>query len=218
MVSDINRGFFVLRARIDSLIFADGFESGDTERWSRRRGNAISIVSPGLDGSEHALAVAVDGSDKASVVVSNHPARENTFRASFLLDPNGVELGNNGVEVLRLVGKKLSVARLVLEPSGKRYRVSLWADDGGDEPVLIGSRRISPRKASRLTVEWTRASSASASDGTVALYKGKKRVAGDDKLDNRSQRIDTVELGLPGGSLDAVGGSFLVDAYESAPL
>ena len=221
VVSDINRGFFVLRARIDSLIFADGFETGDTRRWSSRRGKAVSVVSPGLDGTEHALAIAVDGTGSASAVVSKHPARESRFRASFLLHPNGVELGKKGVEILRLVGKKASVARLALEPAGKRYRVSLWASDGngdGDELTLIGSTKISPRRATRLRIEWTRASSGAAGDGTVALYKGKKRVADDDKLDNRSQRIDTVELGLPGGSLDAVGGSFLVDDYESAPL
>ncbi len=122
------------------------------------------------------------------------------------------------MEVLRLVGQRNTVARLVLEPAGKRYRVSLWADDGADEPTLIGSARISPRKATRLEIEWTRATGGSAKDGTVALFKGRKKAAGDDQLDNRSGRIDTVELGLPGGSLDAAGGSFLVDAYESAPL
>ena len=218
VVSDINRGLFVLRPRFDALIFADGFESGAVDRWSHARGGAISVITPGLGNSGHALEVRIDGSTDASFVASNHPAREKSFQAAFLVQPNGVKLGARGVEILRLMGRRQIVAQLFLEPAGSRYRISLWTAEDKEEPKLIGSTRISPHRATRIGIEWREASAAGRRDGSAVLIKKVRQVARTDTLDNHRLVVDTAQFGLPGGSEGGRRGSFLLDGYQSSPL
>ncbi|MCP4205329.1 MAG: choice-of-anchor B family protein [bacterium] len=218
VVSDINRGLFVLRPRLKSRIFADGFESGDLASWSKSKGDAVSVTTPGLDGSSHALSVSVANGAR-SFVGSDHPARERTLLVRFLLNPNKVDLGSNSVEILRLVaGKNRAVAQLLLEPAGSRYRLSLFGLAGDKDPVLIGSTRIARGKATEVGLEWRAATAAGERDGRVVLRKKKKqrRVAGAEDLDTGDLVIDAVRLGLPDGAPAGLSGGFLVDAYESS--
>ncbi len=212
IISDINRGLFIVRPRLSATLFSDGFESGGLDSWSRTRGN-IGASAPGLKKSGFALEVAVDGKDTVSQVVALQPAREKSLEASFLLKANEVDLGDVEVEIARLVSpKKKTVVSLTLEQRGSKYFVNLSAESGGDlQP--IGSTQVPRKKAVPLRIEWRQASGSNASDGEVALVKKKRTRASRTTLDSTTT-IDAVRLGLPAGSEGGIGGSFLLDDAE----
>ena len=209
IISDINRGLFIVRPRFSAALFVDGFESGNLDNWSRSKGN-VAASAPGLKKTGFALEVTVDGTDTVSQVVALQPAREKSLQTSFLLKTNGIDLGGGEVEILRLVNKrKDTIVSLALEQRGAKYFVNLSARSDG-ELQLIGSTQVPRKRAVPLRVEWRQASAAGANDGTVSLVKKKRTRASRTTLDTTTT-IDAVRLGLPSGSPAAIEGSFLLD-------
>jgi hypothetical protein len=197
-------------------VFADDFESGDTSSWHASRGRLLRVVQPGLKGSKYALAVSPGGSAERSFLESGHLGQLGAIRVGFLVSPNRVELGGGRVEILRLSGQRGSEAALALEEHGSRYRVRLFARDGSREMVLVGSVELPARRATRLKVEWRRASGPAESDGEVGLFKRKKRAARLGGLRNGAATVKEVLLGLPQGSAGTMGsGLFLIDNFVS---
>jgi choice-of-anchor B domain-containing protein len=210
IISDINRGLFIVRPRLSNAIFTDGFESGNLSAWSKNKGPGLEVVSPGLKKSDFALAVNLDGSATVSQLSALQPAREDSLAASFVLKANGVDLGGQAVEIVRLVDpKKKTIASLMFERRGSKFQVELWAQSNGDLE-LVGSTTVPGKKAIALTIEWQQASGNSASDGEIRLIKKNKVKAERLTLDTTAV-VDAVRIGLPAGSEGAAGGAFLLD-------
>ncbi len=209
IISDINRGLFIVRPRLSRGLFIDGFESGNLDNWSRSKGN-VGITSPGLKKSGFAFEVTVDGTDAVSQIVSLQPAREKSLETSLLLQVNQVDLGGGEVEVLRFVSpRKKTIVSLTLEQRGNKYFVNLSAESGG-EMEQIGSTPVPRKKAVLLRVDWQQATDANSNNGSIRLIKKKRVRASRSTLDTIAT-IDAVRLGLPSGSAGAVGGSVVFD-------
>ena len=79
----------------------------------------------------------------------------------------------------------------------------------------VGSTRVPAKGLVRLEVEWASASAAGIADGQAVLVKNDRVQTSASNVDNHGQAIRLVRMGLPGGSEDAGGGTFLVDNYSS---
>lgn len=194
-------------------LFASDFESGDLLDWTRSRGD-IAAANTGLRRSEHALEVPA-GRGKA-FVSSKHPSAETSFKLSFDLNVNRINLANGSAEILRLAGsRRRGHVRLHLEQEDNRYFLAVLTLGEGGGFVPVG-RTVVPRgRTVRIELDWLAASASGATDGQLALSKnGKPRVAATN-LDNHASKVGTVTLGFPSGSNGA--GSYLVDNYESTP-
>ncbi len=205
----------VHRLRSD-LIFFDGFESGDTSRW-KAKGGRLEVVEPGLDGTRFALAVD-PSTARRSFVRSRKPGRARSLTVSFLLNANRVELGGSEIDILALVGGGRQHVRVALEQSGGRYRARLYARGDSGDFELIGRTKVPAGRAVHLAVEWARASSVGARDGSVLLRKKKKVRAARSDLDNAGLVVKEVRAGLPNGSEPSGGatGHFLLDEFRLA--
>jgi hypothetical protein len=194
-------------------ILADDFETADLSDWTQRK-RKVSVVRPGLGGSEHALEVTLDGKAKKSFVRSKHPVDERTFSLSFLLLANSVDLGGREVEILRLSGGRKNV-ELRLEEEGGQYFVGLWAGHDKGAPELVGRTTVPARREVKLSIEWNRATGPGHNNGIVRLFKKNRLVAEATDMDTDQLKVSDVRLGLPGGSRGTGGGSFLIDLYDS---
>lgn len=195
-------------------IQGDDFESGDTSAWTGRRGR-VTVVGPGLDGSDAALAVAVGGGDaRASFVASNRPRREPSLSVDFSLLPNSVDLAGKQVEILRFYAGKPAL-RLFLEERAitgdyglllqTRTRSGVW--------FTVGSVRVPGSEASRIEIEYRAPTASGAQDGRVRLSVNGRQVRQKLKIDQERMLINRIVLGLPVGSPPAAGGSFLIDDF-----
>ncbi len=194
--------------------FSASFESGDTSEWARARG-ALSVVTPGLAGTGHALEVIVDGTKKSSFVESKYPTKEPSWRVSFEIGVGALDLAGGEVEIMRMSGGRRQ-AYLMIEDRNGTLEAHLFArENGGFRDV--GSVRLPAAGSVRLGVEWASASASSVADGRAALSKdGRVRAEAND-LDNHGRVIKKVRLGLPGGSRGATPGTVLFDEYSSRP-
>lgn len=205
----VDRGGSLFRVG-GSAVVADDFESGQFGSWKRARGN-VAIVQPGLRGSDHALQVTVDGSGTRSMLVTTAPRSEKSLSVRFLFNANAVDLAGREVGIVELRGSGADLVRLELEPTGSRYRASLWVRqaDGGD--VMIGRTSVKRADSVLLGFEWRSATSAGSADGLARLIKGRKVRAERDDLATGSVVVQSVRIGLPDGSSGTVGGSLLFD-------
>ena len=193
-------------------ILIDGFDSGDPSAWSRARGS-VQVVQPGLNGTQYALAVSVDGTDRRSFVLTRRPRRETRLGVSFYLNANQVDLGDAEVEILQLRGSGKRHVKLTLEQVGARHWINLLARGNSGDFAPVGRTRIKSRRAVRLELQWGQASGPGAADGFVRLLRGRRVRAESLDLDNDRLVVQALRAGLPAGSLGALGGTFLIDEF-----
>ncbi len=192
-------------------LFADGFESGDTSRWRRRRG-AVAVVEPGLGSTGHALAATLTGTAAPAFVMTRRARGAERLAVEFLLSANAAELGEATVHLVEIRGGGVVLAAVALEPAGERYRASLLARDG-EGLRFLGETRARRRRTVRLTLEWVASSGLTAADGEARLRKGGRLVAEGSGLESGAMRVRKVRAGLTEGSAGAVGGALLLDEF-----
>lgn len=211
-VLDYGGGVYLLRGL---PLFASDFESGNLDDWSSGRGG-LTVTSPGLQRSEGALEVPVDGSSTRRFLRSDEPNGEAIFEVSFRVSANRVDLDGGEVEILRLEGSNDPVS-LGLEQEGRKYFVRLYVRENGAEPRFVGRVKVPRRKAVLIGVDYLAARGGGAADGEVSLLrKGKVKVR-EGGLANGGLIVNSVAIGLPAGSDGAVEGAFLIDDYTSSP-
>ncbi len=198
-------------------LFADDFDTGDTSRWSRRRGG-LETVAPGLKRSEFALELPLDGRRLRRYLSSREPTGESTFRASFLLKLERAELGGGKVAILHLEGAESKAhTTLAIGEAAGRHWLELTTRDATGPPAFQG-RVILPRKRPvQIQLDWLRASAPGRADGQVLISKnGKVRIRATG-LENPAAVVNQVLLGLVSGAAGSRGGSILIDRYASSP-
>ncbi|MDH3744980.1 MAG: PQQ-dependent sugar dehydrogenase [Acidobacteriota bacterium] len=206
----------VFRIRSE-LIFADGFESGDTSRW-KRKGGRLEVLEPGLDGTRFALSVNPEQTSRNTFVRSREPKRASTLVVSFFLNPNRVELGGREIDVVALAGGGRQHVKVAIEQTAERYRAKLYARGNAGDFEIVGSTRVPGNRGVRLTVEWRRASSEEARDGSVLLRKKNRPRAMRDDLQNGRLVVRDLQVGLPTGStLGGTSGTLLLDEFLVTP-
>ena len=82
---------------LPDLIFADGFESGDTSAWDKEVSGGLNTftVSPtaALAGSGNGLEVDIQD-NTPMYLVDESPEAESRYRVRFYFDPNGITMAN----------------------------------------------------------------------------------------------------------------------------
>jgi hypothetical protein len=197
-------------------LFASDFESGKTNDWSERSGR-LETVSPGLRGSATALEVPADGTSTARYLKSNEPSNETTFAAGFDLNVNQVGLGDEEIEIFRLVGDDGGVLVLTLDRPARKYRLNLYALENDGELRFVGRTKVKKAKTVTVGVEWTEATGAENADGEALLLVRGRVKARAFNLDNSGQRVEETLIGVPSGAAGTTSGAFLIDNYTSTP-
>jgi uncharacterized repeat protein (TIGR01451 family) len=202
------------------LIFADGFETGDTSRWSAVASDGdLSVTgAAALAGSTAGLQAAVD--DTSSLHVEDHtPDDEARYRARFYFDPNGFDPGTaEGHFRTRILlaledGPTRRIVAIVLRLLGGQYAIRARArlDDG----TVVDTPFIDITDAAHVVeLDWVRSSGEGTDDGSLQLWIDDIWVAALTGLDTDAHGVDTARMGALTVK-DGASGTLFFDQFES---
>lgn len=208
-----------------SLIFADGFESGDTAAWSLDQvfgmGSFIVNGAAALDGSFGFRASAPNFSS-AAYVEDESPEEETVYRARFRvdLDPLGTNaLAGPATPSLVSAGSIPFASsafnvywRLDPAPAGNTWEVGMANNSDGGPTGLYWID--APDGPFEMIVEWAAATAPGANDGLVRMAVSGGATHEETGLDNDQRRVGYIRFGLisPNGNISAV---IDIDDFES---
>ena len=184
------------------LLFADGFESGDSAAWSASQTDAGDLsVTAGAAMASTAFGAEAVVDDRAGLYVEDDsPAGETRYRARFYLDPTGFDPGeaSGNLRTRLFLGfadaplKRL--VQVVLRRMGGEY--SLAARVRRDDDTLADTAFVAISAAPHsVEIDWVRSSRPTAHDGTLELWIDGASVATLSGLDNDARSVDFVRLG-----------------------
>jgi CSLREA domain-containing protein len=183
------------------LIFEDGFETGDLSAWSGAATDGGDLVVTAEAARASAFGLRAVVTEPAPLyVVDQTPNDERRYRARFYFDPREFDPGPpNGTFRSRIfIGFDASPQRrlfaVVLRKSFGAY--SLMVRTRLDDNTQVDTE-FAPIAAAVQSVEidWRRASTADANDGSLQLWIDGGLIAQRTGLDNASGGIDFVRLG-----------------------
>ncbi len=191
------------------LIFADGFETGSTTRWSRTVGGArLQVATSEVLAGSVSLLATIAG-DTPSYVQDDSPLAASAYRARFWFDPNGTRTRSGGHDVLtgvtgsgalafHVVYRRTAAGLLQLRSAAKRSGGQTWTSwvtiTDAPHPVEVA---------------WT-----AGTVGTLTLFvDGSPR--GTVSVANASTRLEAVRLGPSTGLSSTSAGTEIFDAFAS---
>jgi hypothetical protein len=218
-VPDGREGIF--GQRYGDVLFRDGFETGDTSRWSATAaddGDLSVSAAAALKSTSAGLAAFVD--DRHALYVEDDtPGDEDLYRARFYFDPHdfdpGEAQGRFRNRIFMMLGENPTrrLAVIVLRRQGGQYSVIGRArrDDGsradtGFFPIAAGPHVVE--------VRWARATGPGGNDGIFELWLDGTLVASNTTLDNDLGAVDFVRLGALSIKAGA-SGTLYFDEFES---
>jgi uncharacterized repeat protein (TIGR01451 family) len=207
---------------VDS-VFADGFETGDTSRWSVTSGGAGLDVSgaAALGGTTRGLRAQFNGA--ASLFVEDlTPDDEGQYRARFYLDPNGFDPGTAQGHLRTRVllalenGPTRRQVAIVLRKRDGQYAVlARVREDGGS---VADTPFVDVTDAPHfIELQWVRSSGPGMSDGYFQMWIDDVFAAALFGLDTDAHGIDSARLGalsVKGGA----SGTIYFDEFASRRL
>jgi hypothetical protein len=199
------------------VIFADGFESGDTSAWSAATGALGVNQGSALRGTTHGLEASI-AFGSSHHVRDDTPSNEARYRARLYFDPNGFDPGsaeghnrirllfasdadNNRLVtlVLRRLGAAYSVRARVRLADGTRADTPFFTIDDGPHFVEI---------------DWTRSSSPGSGDGQCELRIDGSVVSTLTGLNHGAAGVESVRMGALSVKSGAAG-SVRFDEFSS---
>jgi len=194
------------------LIFADGFESGDTGAWSQEVGTGFTVTSGAALVGSYGLSVDLNN-DNARYLIDQTPDGETHYRVRFYLDTANITTMANGDAFMLLrgvQGTSSGLFNLIFRSAGSTYQVYALALD-----EAVGYRGTSLYALSAgqhyLELEWQNLGGTSSLslwiDGML-----KQTVSG---LEAGSQAVDEVWFGPWGGNKVGTTGALNLDAFQS---
>ena len=200
----------------NSLIFADGFESGDLSAWTAvgDRDGDLSVSSIAAMVGSNGMAASIN--DRRGMYVRDEtPQSESHYRASFYFDPNGVSMGSgNQHRILTARMGSVDVIRLDFGYIDGQYQVrgSLRTDAGKNTYTSWHAISDAPNL---IEVDWQASASAGANDGYLSLWFDNILKETRSGIDNDTLRVDEVRLGPATGIDSATSGTELFDDFVS---
>jgi subtilisin family serine protease len=192
-------------------VFADGFETGTTNRWSARTGTArLSVTAAAAAAGRWGLSVSIASGTHAYVTDST-PVAATAYHARFSFDARALSTANQAIDVFSgLDSKNAAIVRL-------QYRRAA----GG-----VGQIRIGASRAGGTTfTAWTNLAAGQhaielgwQSGTSTSLRLWIDGVAGPTatSLDTHSYRLETVRLGPSAGLTSSMGGELRFDRFVSS--
>jgi len=206
---------------VTDLIFADGFEAiGGLAAWSSSQtgGGDLSVVTPGLASTAHAMQAFVNDTT-GLFVQDDSPSDEDRYRARFYLDPSAFDPGEASAHQRTrvFIGFEESPLRrllaVVLKRQGGVYSIEGRArqDDGSQNDT--GFFTISPGPHV-IEIDWVRSTDADTPNGQFRLFIDGTLKAETLTVANSLHQIDFARLGalsVKGGAT----GTIKWDEFES---
>jgi hypothetical protein len=202
-------------------MFEDDFESTDVLAWctSETDGGDLAVTAGAALEGTMGLAASID--DTSSLFVRDClPSNEPRYRASVLLDPNGVDpgetMGHRRLRVLLAFDEALDarVITLVLRRLAGSYalRARVRRDDGTRANTAFIPISDAPHA---VQFDWRRSDGPGSANGSFELWIDGVPVATLSNLDNDTTHVDAVRLGAlsvkPGAD-----GTLLLDRFKSS--
>lgn len=214
-----------------SLIFADGFDSGNTSAWSAAvpRGSAIlstigvndaaAIIAgagTACAGSACGLEVGFSGDTGNAYVQDDSPLLETVYYAGFWFDPHTVSMGT---------GTSHQIFRAVDASNGAVMTITLGFD-GSDYELAVGAQRdngtwqattgiLLSDAPHHLALNWAAASAPGANDGVLQFWLDNVLRAEFVALDTDTKQVNSVRLGAVAGVDTSTLGSIYFDQFVS---
>ena len=191
------------------LVFADGFETGSTARWSRSSGGSrLQLTTTDVAVGTMALRATITG-NTSSYVQTDSPVAERSYRARFWFDPNGTRTRSAGHDVLQGLTGSGSLAFHVVyrRTSAGVLQVQAGATRSGGQTWTAWTAITDAPHA--VEVAW----SAGTAGSLTLLVDGTQR--GRITLANATMRLESVRLGPSSGLSSASGGTEIFDAFAS---
>ena len=197
------------------VLFADGFESGSTSKWSTTASNGGRLsVNTGA---------ALSGTFGASATISNRvdtfvedasPNAVVSYHARFQFDPNGVVIGSGQTHVLlagrSASGNAIAVVQVRRVSAGYEIRSGPRLDSGTVKYAAWAAISDAPHS---IELGWS-AATGSGKNGTVGLWIDGTPASTLGGLTNGSGRIDAARLG-PQSIPSGVSGIEYFDGFAS---
>ncbi len=197
------------------VLFADGFESGSTSKWSTTASNGgrLSVkTGAALSGTFGASATISNRVD--SYVEDASPNAVTSYHARFQFDPNSVVIGSGQTHVLlagrSANGNAIAVVQVRRVSAGYEIRSGARLDSG---TVKYGAWAAISDAPHSIELGWS-AATGSAKNGTIGLWIDGTPGSTLSGLTNGTGRIDAARLG-PQSIPSGVSGTEYFDGFSS---
>jgi hypothetical protein len=207
-------------APTDNLIFANGFESGTFEGWSRRSpdGRDLRVARKAALEGNYGLLAEIDDNNNLSVL-DNRPNAEPRYYARFRFDLNGITMAEGDVhDLFRGVAGGLAGSWPVVKVNLRFYSGSYQLRVGllNDGTTWRYTKWFSVTDAPYLLeLDWRAATAPGANNGSLTFWidgVARPQLTG---IDNDTRRIDSIRLGPTFGLDSGTRGTYFFDAFES---
>ncbi len=195
-----------------NTIFADGFESGNTNAWSATGGTAgrLSVTAAAAQSGAYGLQTSISGGT-SGYVQDTTPAAEISYHARFYLNPNSASVTTTARTIfsgLDSAGKTLFRVQ-IRRQSGGAYQIAAAVVTSSGTTTTTSWYTISGTTFGAVEIAWQAGAQAS-----FSLYTGgtlRQTLTG---LNTGGQTLETVRLG-PQGSLGTASGTLYFDNFVS---
>ncbi|MEA3440692.1 MAG: hypothetical protein U9R58_10450, partial [Chloroflexota bacterium] len=199
-----------------SLIFADGFESGDFSAWSSSTtdGGDLSVTTDAALVGSYGMQAVIDDNN-AIYVTDDSPDGETHYRARFYFDPNSISMANNDNHTIFYALKDVisPVVRVELRYSGGNYQIRVQVRK--DFLFTNTSYYTISDGEHYIEFDWEAASSPGANNGELTLWIDGVQKEQLTSIDNDTMYIDRVRLGAVVEIDSGTRGTYYLDAFES---
>lgn len=212
-------------------IFTDGFESGDTSRWSAATGAGslgeitlrglcymcMNTTNP-LDGT-YDLQINVLNK-KPHYLTDGSPSSEKRYRARFYIDIRGLKMGNkNNFKLFQGRKGTKKPFLLLVRKYRKKYQVRAIAKlDSGK--VKRTKWYVLPKKSVAVEIDWKSAGTIGNHNGYLQLWVDNRFKQNIASLNNDTMNIEEIRLGVTQRIKKSfnISGNFYLDAFTSNDL
>jgi Flp pilus assembly pilin Flp len=199
------------------VIFADGFESGDTSAWSSSNtdGGDLSVSAAAALVGSRGMQIVVN--DNNSVYVQDDsPDDAARYRARFYFDPNSISMSNGNAHFIFVgyTGAATEVLRVEFRRSANSYQLRAALRNDGSGWTNSSWFTISD-DAHLIEVDWRASSGPGANSGGLTFWIDEVERADLTGIDNDTRRIELVRLGAVSGVDSGTRGTYYFDAFES---
>lgn len=203
------------RTLVESPLFADGFEAGNTAAWSTVVGNAttVKVVPAAASQGAYGLRIAVTGQEP-HYVVDDSPAAAMHYRARFTFDPHSLPMEDREAHIIFSAEMASPVLRVQVRRVAETYQLRLLVRDNASNWTASAWTPLSDT-AHQLEFDWRAATAAGTADGHAKLWVDEVLQGDLRNLENDTRRIEQVRLGAIGGMRAATQGSYFFDAFAS---
>jgi hypothetical protein len=198
-------------------IFADGFESGNTDAWtgSKKDSGDLSVTAQAALVGSWGLQATLDD-DTTLFLTDDSPTSEDSYRVRFYFDPNTISMGHLDQHQIFIAyqGTISPVLRLYLRKYNASFKLMVSAKQ--DSGTWANSKWFDlADKSQSIEIYWKATTDPGAQNGLLKMWIDGALKANKTNLDDDTLRIDRVRLGAVTGIDPNTRGAYYFDDFIS---